>query len=83
MREPPDKSGLLDSATFRILRWTIALIGALPLAMLVIGLIKGQEALNVGALGALLLLSGLPILVYHLFRWLALAVLVFLPSLND
>ena len=73
----------LSSLTFRILRWLITLLAAMPLVMLAMALARGQEALDIGAVGALFLLSGLPIAVYYVFRWLALAALLFIPFLND
>ena len=61
----------------------ITALACMPMIVIAIAIAKGQETLDVGTIGALFLLAGLPILVYHLFRWLALAALVFIPFLND
>lgn len=73
----------LSSLTFKVFRWTIALLAAMPLAMLAIALAGGREQLDFTALVALFLLSGLPIAVYYVFRWLALLALALVPFLND
>ena len=83
MNEPADKRGLLCTPLFRGLRWLIALVAVAPLAMLASGLARNQMALDGPALLGLMAFSALPIAVFHIFRWAALAVLAFLPSLND
>lgn len=83
MSEPQQKKEPLTSLTFKILRWLITALACMPMIVIAIAIAKGQETLDVGTIGALFLLAGLPILVYHLFRWLALAALVFIPFLND
>lgn len=83
MSETEDRRGLLRSPLFGALRWLIALVAVAPLAILAIGLARNQLALDGAALLGLMAFSALPIAVFHIFRWAALAVLAFLPSLND
>ena len=83
MTEVPQKREPLSSLTFKVMRWLITALACVPLAIIAAAIARGQETLDAGTLGALLLLSGLPIAVYYVFRWLALLALALVPFLND
>jgi hypothetical protein len=79
-RHPP---AALPTLLLRALQAALSGLMALPILALLPRYLRGEGALDMASLGALLLMALLPFLAWHLFRWAALWALSTFPFLND